>query len=114
MDYLVTRHKGALEWLRQKVGAEAVYLPHLEDVRMLNPGDTVYGTLPVNRIAEICTLRAHYFHLLVDIPAHLRGKELTSDQLDQLGARLVEFIALRPICDESILKQAQERESFYE
>jgi CRISPR-associated protein Csx16 len=54
-------------------------------------GDTVIGSLPVNLAAVVCRRGGRYLNLSVTLPAELRGKELSADQLDQLGARLEEF-----------------------
>lgn len=52
---------------------------------------TVIGSLPVNLAAVVCQRGGRYLNLSVALPAELRGKELSADQLDQHGARLEEF-----------------------
>lgn len=110
MNYLITRHIGALEWLLQEFKEPVIHLDHLEDFSRVGRGDTVIGTLPVNRIAEVCCQGARYLHLEIDLPQHLRGRELTARQLVVLGAELVEYHAHRPIPDEALLRMAAERE----
>ena len=112
MHYFVTRHKGALNWLRQNVDVVATHLPHLRDLQCIQAGDHIYGTLPVNWVAEVCKRRTHYFHLQVEIPEQLRGLELSAEQLYEMGAQLVEYVAIRPICDQAILQMADQREVF--
>lgn len=91
MVYLITRHAGAVQWLQEAVSEPYVLLTHLHDLNLIQAGDIIVGTLPVNLIAKINLLGARYFHLHINIPAHLRGHELTHEQLVQLGAGLVEY-----------------------
>ena len=78
-----------MEWAaRQNIHAELV--GHL-DTRLIKSGDTVIGSLPINLAAQVCTAGARYLHLALEVPAELRGCELSADQLEQLGARLQEF-----------------------
>lgn len=88
--YLVSRHAGALEWVRQQGIVFDAHCPHL-DTREVGPGDTVIGTLPINRVAEICERGGHYLHLALDLPAEARGCELTASELDRYGAKLVAY-----------------------
>ncbi len=88
--YLVTRHTGALDWFeRNGVNADVV-LPHL-DADTIERGDVVIGTLPVNLASTVCANGGRYLHLSLQIPATLRSKELTADQLDECGATLEEY-----------------------
>lgn len=89
--YFISRHPGAIEWARQRGLAVDVWLPHL-DIARVRPGDTVAGTLPIQLAAQVCTLGAQYLHLSLDLPAGLRGRELTADELEQAGARLEPFV----------------------
>ncbi|NLC35609.1 MAG: CRISPR-associated protein Csx16 [Alcaligenaceae bacterium] len=102
MIYLITRHPGALEWLRKNINAQVVRnLDHLDDVNIIRQGDTVIGTLPVNLVAEVCRRGARYLHLQINIPRELRGHELSAQQINELGGVLVEYIVHRPgVCDE--------------
>ena len=93
--YFVSRHPGALTWAAgQHVRVDCV-VAHL-DPDTIQPGDTVIGTLPVNLAAQVCLAGARYVHLALDVPAHLRGCELSAHQLSQLGARLQAF-DVRPL-----------------
>lgn len=91
MNYLVTRHAGALAWLKQQVSAPFIHLTHLEDPSFITHGDMVYGTLPINLVAKICNQGARYKHLCINVPASLRGQEVSAEQLQALGAELVEY-----------------------
>ncbi len=87
--YFVTRHKGAVEWARAQ-GIEARHLEHL-DVDIIKKGDHVLGTLPVSVAAEINFRGAHYFHLTLNLPPQMRGKELSVDDMVIAGAKLAEY-----------------------
>lgn len=91
MIYVVSRHTGAVQWLREVIAGPHVLLAHLDDVTQIRAGDCVVGTLPVNLVAKINAVGARYFHLVIEIPESLRGTELTAEQLVQLGANLIEY-----------------------
>lgn len=92
----VSRHPGAIDWAR----AEG-HLP--EDARIvgdfdpaaLAAGDLVIGTLPAQIAALICERGARYQHLTLDLPADLRGKELSADEMRACKARLEDFFVQR-------------------
>ncbi|MFT0213939.1 CRISPR-associated protein Csx16 [Pseudomonas sp. F1_0610] len=90
--WFVSRHPGALEWLAtQQVIVDEV-VPHL-NVADVAKGDYVYGTLPINLVAEICAKGAFYLHLSLQIPAQWRGQELTLEQLKACQAHFQAFTA---------------------
>lgn len=95
-DYLVGRHKGAVEWARRK-GIEAEYKEHFEDadVAAIREGDRVYGPLPIQIVAEINRLGGHYFHIEMNVPKDARGRELSADEMEQFKAKEVEYRAER-------------------
>jgi len=95
MIYLVTRHPGAVEWLRRRLEGPAVHVEHLDNIASLGPGDIVAGTLPMHLAAQVCARGARYLHLEVELPRELRGLELAAEQLDALNARLVEYRVVR-------------------
>lgn len=92
--WFVSRHDGALQWMRRHGPAFDRHVAHLDPVDV-EPGDTVIGTLPVNLIAEICARGGSYRHLSLRVPAHARGTELDARQLETLDARLERFEARR-------------------
>lgn len=89
-NYFVSRHQGAHDWLQQEGIAVDVVLEHL-DINVIEAGDTVIGSLPVNIVAEVCQKKARYLHLSICLSRELRGKELTAEQIRQCGASLEEF-----------------------
>jgi CRISPR-associated protein Csx16 len=87
--YFVSRHPGAIEWLQgQFPGQTACVIPHMAD-QPFDAGDMVCGVLPIALAARLCRVGALPVAIEVDLPAHLRGQELSAAQLDALGARLV-------------------------
>lgn len=86
----VSRHAGAIQWAeRRQLHVDRV-VPHL-DLTLVQPGDTVIGSLPVNLAAQVCAAGAAYWHLSLEVPAELRGRELSADDLERLGARVEPF-----------------------
>ncbi len=90
-DLFVTRHSGAVDWARQN-GIEAELVPHL-DVKRVQAGDRVLGTLPVQMIAQVNERGAGYLHLEMTIPAEARGRDLSAEDMERFGAKLVEYRA---------------------
>lgn len=91
--WFVSRHPGALHWMRQHGPVFDRHVPHL-DPAQVQPGDTVIGTLPVNLAAQVCACGAAYWHLALEMPAQARGRELSADELQALGATLQRYIVL--------------------
>lgn len=85
--WFVSRHPGALRWMRQHGPGFDQHVPHL-DPAQVQPGDAVIGTLPVNLAAQVCASGAAYWHLALEMPAQSRGRELSADELLTLGATL--------------------------
>ena len=88
--WFVSRHPGALQWMRQHGPAFDCHVPHL-DTAQVQRGDTVIGTLPVNLAAQVCARGATYLHLALEMPAQQRGQELSAHDLQALGATLQPF-----------------------
>jgi len=93
--YFVTRHPGARAWAAEEGIEVDDVIDHLDPTR-IEPGDTVIGSLPVNLAAEVCARGGVYLHLSLDLPAELRGRELTVEQMRTCGARIEEFRVLGP------------------
>lgn len=88
--YFITRHPGAIEWAARKGLQVEVQLTHL-DPALIQPGDTVIGTLPVNLAAQVCARGGRFFNLSLNLTSEARGRELSADELERYGARLEEF-----------------------
>ncbi|WP_201634045.1 CRISPR-associated protein Csx16 [Psychrobacter immobilis] len=86
--YLVSRHKGAVEWMNHMGHQYDAHLTHLGSNDTLSAGDTVVGSLPINLVADLGEYGISYLHLSLCIPEHLRGIELSAEQLSQLDAKL--------------------------
>src|SRR6266849_5188342 len=90
--YAVTRHRGAAEWIKARF-PDAEIVPHL-DPEAVGPGDNVIGTLSVH-LADVVARGAEFLHLAIDAPPEARGRELTAEEMDRYGARIVPFV-VRP------------------
>lgn len=94
MIYLVTRHPGTLLWLQKQFCDPVQHISHLSDDILLHAGDHVCGNLPLDRVAKLNARGVRYSHLVINVPFHLRGKELTEDDLETYGAKLQEYRVL--------------------
>ncbi len=95
--FLVSRHPGARQWLLQQHIPIDKMTEHLS-IEQLQPGDTVIGNLPVQMVAQLTARQVRYLHLTVNVPRHLRGQELTVENLHQLKAQLCQFTASAVVC----------------
>ncbi len=91
---LVTRHPGAIDWMRQQE-QEFELIEHLDAsaLGLLKPGDEVTGMLPVNLVAEVCRRGAQYRHLVLETPPELRGTSLSAADMSALKARIEPYRA---------------------
>jgi putative CRISPR-associated protein (TIGR02620 family) len=85
--YFVSRHPGARAWAAEEGIVVDHVIEHL-DPAIIQPGDSLIGSLPVNLAAAVCERGGRYLHLSLDLPAHLRGEELSAEQMRDCGARL--------------------------
>lgn len=92
--YFVSRHPGAVAWAAGQ-GFPVDRLVHHIDPAIVDPGDVVIGSLPVNLAAEVCARGGRYLHLSLNLTAELRGKELTVEQMLTCGARLEAYQVTR-------------------
>ena len=94
MIYLISRHRGAIQWCQQQGIVVDCILSHL-DSNLIEEGDTLIGTLPINLAAETQARGARYLHLSLEVPFSLRGQELSCQQLTEFGCQLQEFCVQR-------------------
>jgi len=98
---VVTRHLGAVDWLRKKHGftVNTHVISHLsqEIIDFLDRRHIVIGTLPIQLVADVLKQGARYFHLEMSLPSEARGKELSADDMDKYGATLQEYEGLRRV-----------------
>lgn len=92
--YFISRHSGAVDWAESEGFHVDQRLAHF-DVTIVQAGDNILGTLPINLVAEVNARGGHYFHLTLELPAEARGKELTADDMRHYGARLEGYAAQR-------------------
>jgi CRISPR-associated protein Csx16 len=88
--YFISRHPGALAWAADEGLFVDQVIAHL-DPAIIQPGDTLIGSLPVNLAAEVCARGGRYLHLSLDLPPDLRGRELSVEQMRACGARVEEY-----------------------
>ena len=84
---IVTRHAGAVEWLRRQ-GIEGEVVAHVGDPEQVR-GRVVYGVLPfylASIAAEVVT---------IDMPGlrqDQRGQDLSPEEMDSAGATLRTYV----------------------
>ena len=88
--YFISRHPGARAWAEEEGFAVDQVIDHL-DPGIIQPGDTLIGTLPVNLAAAVCERGGRYLNLSLELPAALRGRELTVEQMRDCGVRIEEY-----------------------
>ncbi len=92
--WFISRHPGAWDWFlkygNQGRWKNVEHVSHI-DIDKIRSGDIVIGTLPIHLAAEICDNGAQYWYLSISVPEHLRGKELTCDDMTLLSAKLEQY-----------------------
>ncbi|MDN3651348.1 CRISPR-associated protein Csx16 [Thalassotalea ponticola] len=89
--YFISRHQAAINWsLLMGLGIDE-FLSHCTDTSAFKAGDCVYGNLPLHLVEQLCINGVRYYNLNIDIPATLRGKELTNDEFLLSQPILVEY-----------------------
>lgn len=90
----VGRHVGAVSWMKSRRLPVDHWVEAL-DPEDVGPGDVVVGTLPVHLASEVCRRGGRFVALCLDIPRHLRGAELSEEEVVRLNGRL-EAYEVRP------------------
>lgn len=86
----VSRHQGAIEWIKQQSIQVDVFVEHL-NVEEIQADDVVIGTLPIHLAAEVCQKGAKFYFLSVNVAREQRGTELTYEQLEKQACSLQQF-----------------------
>lgn len=86
----VSRHQGAIEWIKQQPIHIDYFIEHL-DTELVQSGDTVIGTLPIHLAAEVCRKKAKFYFLSINVARDQRGTELTAEQLSSQGCTIEPF-----------------------
>lgn len=95
--WFVSRHPGALDWAKRRGIRTGHQVKHL-NIDDVQSGDIVIGSLPVNLAAQVCERNAAYWHLSLELPAAWRGRELSADDLEAIGARVEAYhVRRRPM-----------------
>jgi CRISPR-associated protein Csx16 len=89
--YFISRHKGAVPWLEQQGIQIQTHFEHCHDVATFKKDDVVYGNLPLHLIETLTKKGVRYYHLVLDIPAELRGLELAGREFDNCNPRFIEY-----------------------
>ncbi|MFV2029260.1 CRISPR-associated protein Csx16 [Neisseria sp. S1] len=91
MIYFVSRHEGAIEWMKQQPEWRVDrFVRHLDPV-YVRPGDVVLGTLPLHLAAEVCARGAAFYFLTLPQTESRRGSEYSVEEMERLGCRLQRF-----------------------
>lgn len=91
MIYFVSRHAGAIEWMKRQSGWQVdCFVPHL-DIAAINAGDAVLGTLPIYLAAQVCAKGAAFYFLQLPQVLELRGSEYSADEMETMGCSLKRF-----------------------
>ena len=85
---IVTRHKGAVEWLRRN-GIEGKVIAHAHESDVV--GEDVIGVLPFHLAYLANTITT----IDMDLPLELRGQDVSPEQMDEFGARLTTYIVAK-------------------
>lgn len=88
---VVTRHPGAAEWVQARLGQSVAVMAHLE-IAQIQPATAYYGVFPLHLAEAICRAGSSCWAIRVEVPAALRGQELSAAELDRLQARLVRYV----------------------
>lgn len=97
-NIIVSRHAGAIRWLKEKKSLENSEIAEhfsAEDIQILAKGDKVYGTLPMPMVAEVLEQEAEFFLIVLPgVAFSQRGNELTPDEMEKAGAKLLRVNAI--------------------
>ena len=96
--YIVTRHNGAVEWLKRKGYVNVQLIEHMCDsfINGLNKGDKVIGILPIPMMSKVCNKGAEFYHIsITNLPSDKKGVELSANDLEEYGTVLQQYHVTR-------------------
>jgi CRISPR-associated protein Csx16 len=93
-SWFVSRHPGAIAWVKRRALPVDRFVPHLNPAEVRS-GDRVYGTLPLELAAEVCQRGARFFALRLTVAERQRGTDLTAEELEALEADFQEYRVLK-------------------
>ena len=99
-NFVITRHQGAINWLKQQGVRCDHHIIHLtsEHISGFKKGDKVIGTLPVAIAYEVCQQGAEYWHLSIQSTFQDRiKKELSAADMTKSKTTLERFEISNPI-----------------
>ncbi len=86
---LTTRHPATVQWLaRQGIAAEQV--DHVSSDSITHPVKLI-GNVPPAIAAQVCQQGGEYWHIDLDLPQTIRGKELSVSDLEQYKAKIIRY-----------------------
>jgi len=89
MIIIVTRHSGAIEWLRAN-GFVGEIISHLTADTIL-PDNIYIGVLPLPMIQQILEAGSRFFLLVMpEVSLPQRDREMSPGEMDAAGAKLME------------------------
>lgn len=89
--YFISRHAGAIEWIKQQPQWQIDEFTQHLDVTRIQVGDMVLGTLPLHLAAEVCSRGAKFYFLILPQQFAERGNEHTATAMSAAGATLQRF-----------------------
>lgn len=103
MMIIVTRHQGAVEWLRSQ-GITGDVLSHVTDVSQI-AGKRVVGALPLHLAVHAAAVGS------IDMPAlrpEQRGQDLTAEEMEAAGAAIQWYVVATESQWEAVAEAASE------
>ncbi|KAA5598204.1 CRISPR-associated protein Csx16 [Blastochloris sulfoviridis] len=93
---IVTRHAPIVAWLSAR-GISGEMIASLDDTTLLSlkSGDRVIGPLPFRLAASLVEKGVVYEAIDLELDASGRGRELSVEEMDAAGARLVQYVVRR-------------------
>nr|BDI55091.1 MAG: CRISPR-Cas system-associated protein Csx16 [uncultured archaeon] len=88
---IVSRHAGAINWLKKHYPkfSNLKHLTHISEEEIKDR--IIIGTLPVN----LAVLAKEYWHLSMNVPLEMRGKELTVEDMENFNCKIENYKILK-------------------